>query len=39
MIEHKAHTRGGFAKGAVLAAGWLVGKKGVFEMKDVLFND
>ena len=28
----------GFAKGAVLAASWLVGKKGVFDMKDVLFN-
>jgi 4-hydroxy-tetrahydrodipicolinate reductase len=38
-IEHKAHTREGFAKGAVLAASWLIGKKGVFEMKDVLFND
>jgi 4-hydroxy-tetrahydrodipicolinate reductase len=37
-IEHKAHTREGFAKGAVLAANWLVGKKGVFEMSDVLFN-
>jgi 4-hydroxy-tetrahydrodipicolinate reductase len=37
-IEHKAHTREGFAKGAVLAAKWLVGKKGVFEMKDILFN-
>ncbi len=35
-IEHKAHSRTGFASGAVLAAHWLAGKKGVFEMKDVL---
>jgi 4-hydroxy-tetrahydrodipicolinate reductase len=35
-IEHKAHTRTGFAIGALVAAKWLVGKKGVFEMKDVL---
>ena len=35
-IEHTAHNREGFAQGALLAAEWLVGKKGVFEMKDVL---
>jgi len=35
-IEHKAHSRAGFAVGAVLAAQWLVGKKGVFGMGDVL---
>ncbi len=35
-IEHKAHSRAGFAVGAVLAAQWLAGKKGVFSMKDVL---
>ncbi len=35
-IEHKAHSRAGFAAGAVLAAQWLVDKKGVFEMGDVL---
>ena len=35
-ICHTAHTRKGFASGAVLAAEWLAGKKGVFEMKDVL---
>jgi 4-hydroxy-tetrahydrodipicolinate reductase len=35
-IEHKAHSRAGFAVGAVLAAQWLVDKKGVFEMGDVL---
>lgn len=35
-IEHKAHSRAGFAAGAVLAAQWLVDKQGVFGMADVL---
>jgi len=35
-IEHKAHSRLGFAGGAVLAAQWLAGKQGVFGMGDVL---
>ena len=35
-IKHTAHNREGFALGAVLAAEWIVGKKGVFTMKDVL---
>ncbi|WP_299781868.1 4-hydroxy-tetrahydrodipicolinate reductase [uncultured Formosa sp.] len=35
-IEHKAHNREGFALGAVIAAEWLMGKTGVFSMKDVL---
>lgn len=35
-ISHTAHTRQGFAQGAVVAAEWLYGKKGVFTMKDVL---
>jgi 4-hydroxy-tetrahydrodipicolinate reductase len=35
-IQHTAHNREGFALGAVLAAEWLLGKKGVFGMKDVL---
>ena len=35
-IIHTAHTRTGFALGAVLAAEFIAGKKGVFEMKDVL---
>ena len=37
-IKHTAHSREGFALGAVIAAEWLIGKKGVFTMKDVLFN-
>lgn len=35
-IIHTAHSRDGFALGAVLAAEYLAGKKGVFSMKDVL---
>ncbi|NIK92730.1 4-hydroxy-tetrahydrodipicolinate reductase [Mangrovimonas sp. CR14] len=35
-MTHTAHSRDGFALGAVIAAEWLVGKKGVFTMKDVL---
>ncbi|MEM9820689.1 MAG: 4-hydroxy-tetrahydrodipicolinate reductase [Bacteroidota bacterium] len=35
-IEHVAHSRIGFAKGAIAAAEWLVGKKGVFGMQDLL---
>lgn len=35
-IKHTAHTRRGFALGAVLAAEWIHGKKGFFSMKDVL---
>ena len=38
-ITHTAHSREGFAMGAVLAAEWIVGKKGVFSMKDVLFAE
>lgn len=35
-ITHTAHTRKGFAAGAVLAAEFLQGKKGIFSMRDVL---
>ena len=35
-IKHEAHNREGFALGAVVAAEWISGKKGVFSMKDVL---
>jgi len=35
-IKHTAHSREGFALGAVLAAEWIVGKKGVFTMDDYL---
>ncbi|QEC67388.1 4-hydroxy-tetrahydrodipicolinate reductase [Panacibacter ginsenosidivorans] len=35
-IIHTAHNRQGFASGAVMAAEFLCGKKGIFTMKDVL---
>lgn len=35
-IKHTAHNREGFALGAVIAAEWLLGKTGVFNMRDVL---
>jgi len=36
MFTHDAKSRRGFAEGAVVAAEWLPGKKGLFEFKDVL---
>jgi 4-hydroxy-tetrahydrodipicolinate reductase len=35
-IIHTAHNRTGFATGAVLAAEFVKGKKGIFSMKEVL---
>jgi 4-hydroxy-tetrahydrodipicolinate reductase len=35
-IAHAARDRKVFAEGAIVAAKWLVGKKGVFTMKDVI---
>lgn len=35
-IKHTAHSRKGFASGAVMAAHWLKGKQGVFTMKDFI---
>ncbi|MBN2237136.1 MAG: 4-hydroxy-tetrahydrodipicolinate reductase [Bacteroidales bacterium] len=35
-IKHEAKNRKGFAKGAVLAAEWIVGKTGLFTMNDLL---
>ena len=36
-IKHTAHSRKGFASGALLAAEFLANKQGIFSMKDVLF--
>jgi len=33
-LTHRARTRDGFAIGAVLAASWLIGKKGFFTLDD-----
>ncbi len=37
-IIHTAHSREGFALGAVLAAEYIAGKQGVFSIRDVLFS-
>jgi 4-hydroxy-tetrahydrodipicolinate reductase len=36
MLTHTARSREGFAGGALLAAGWIIGRKGVFEFSDML---
>ena len=36
IIIHTAHNRQGFAGGAVLAAEFMAGKKGIYGMKEVL---
>ncbi|MGB0885701.1 MAG: 4-hydroxy-tetrahydrodipicolinate reductase [Chitinophagales bacterium] len=35
-LKHTAHSRKGFALGAVLAAEWVLGKKGIFGMENML---
>lgn len=35
-ITHRAFSRDGFAKGALTAARWIIGRKGVFTMEDLL---
>jgi 4-hydroxy-tetrahydrodipicolinate reductase len=35
-IRHTARSREGFARGALRAASWVVGKSGVFEFKDIV---
>jgi len=35
-IKHTAKNRDGFAMGAIIAAEWIIGRKGVFCMQDVL---
>jgi 4-hydroxy-tetrahydrodipicolinate reductase len=38
-LTHRAHNRKGFALGAVLAAEWIQGKKGVFSVEEFLFGN
>ena len=35
-IKHTANNRNGFAIGAIIAAKWIIGKKGIYSMKDIL---
>jgi 4-hydroxy-tetrahydrodipicolinate reductase len=36
-LRHSARSREGFARGALKAAQWIVGKQGVYEFADILF--
>ena len=38
-LRHAARSREGFARGALKAARWIVGKQGVFEFGEVLFGE
>jgi 4-hydroxy-tetrahydrodipicolinate reductase len=38
-LRHTARSREGFARGALTAAKWVIGKKGWFEFGDVLFDE
>jgi 4-hydroxy-tetrahydrodipicolinate reductase len=38
MLRHSARSREGFARGALSAAKWVVGKRGWFEFSEVLFD-
>ena len=38
-ITHDAKSRYGFAKGALLAAEWIIGKKGIYTMDEILNLD
>jgi 4-hydroxy-tetrahydrodipicolinate reductase len=37
-LRHTARSREGFARGALKAAQWIPGKKGVYEFKDIVFE-
>jgi 4-hydroxy-tetrahydrodipicolinate reductase len=37
-LRHTARSREGFARGALKAAQWIIGKKGFFDFADVLFK-
>jgi len=35
-ISHEAHSREGFARGALMAAEWIIGKEGIFSFRDIM---
>lgn len=37
-LRHTARSREGFARGALRAAQWIIGRKGFYEFKDVIFG-
>lgn len=38
LLEHRARSREGFAAGAIIAASWIIGRKGAYEFTEVI-ND
>jgi 4-hydroxy-tetrahydrodipicolinate reductase len=38
-LRHVARSREGFARGAMKAAGWVVGRRGFYEFADVVFDE
>src|SRR5262249_46544179 len=38
MLVHDSKSRRGFAEGAVLAAEWLVGRKGIYDFREIWRN-
>ena len=38
-LRHTARSREGFARGALKAAQWILGRKGFYEFRDVLFGE
>jgi 4-hydroxy-tetrahydrodipicolinate reductase len=38
-LRHEARSREGFARGALKAARWIVGKKGFFEFSEIIFSE
>ena len=38
-LRHAARSREGFARGALKAAQWIAGRKGIYEFSDILFSD
>jgi 4-hydroxy-tetrahydrodipicolinate reductase len=38
-LRHSARSREGFARGALKAAQWIIGRKGCYEFSDVLFGE
>jgi 4-hydroxy-tetrahydrodipicolinate reductase len=37
-LRHSARSREGFARGALKAAQWLPGKRGIFQFEEILFQ-
>ena len=38
MLIHTARSRAGFASGALLAAEWIIGRRGVFDFSETILE-